>query len=213
MRVSSSSTRASRVSPLGRGEPTGGIIPVRSLAIMRSATSARANGDPTSKPPSVRLPRFIVSLWHRPQYCFTTPLSAAGAMRAVECARRGNTACVAPAARSDAAGRRSGRVTGREGGRTAGGTTAGAVTAARSVGRTSPGAGDSRATDSVTASADIVFMPYLGYVKPRRTSRRNAQQGEGASARDDWQAKRRRHHRRRLLRACFGNTATAGLRI
>ena len=57
-------------------------MPERNLATTFSATSAFASGAPTSKSASDKLPRRMVGLWHFWQYCLTTPLSSAGAIRA-----------------------------------------------------------------------------------------------------------------------------------
>ena len=59
---SSVSTSTSSVSPAGRGIPGGGIIPARSLRIMRSAVSAYSGARATSNPWSDMLPVSKASL-------------------------------------------------------------------------------------------------------------------------------------------------------
>ena len=77
MVFSSVSTRASRVSPAGRGMPGGGIMPARSLRIMRSAVSAFSAAASTWKPDKVMLPVRRASLWQTWQYWATTSVSVA----------------------------------------------------------------------------------------------------------------------------------------
>ena len=76
-RASSSAASASRVSPAGRGNPRGGIIPARSLRIIRSAVSAISGADSTSNAWNEMLPVMRASLWQTWQYVRTTPVSEA----------------------------------------------------------------------------------------------------------------------------------------
>ena len=60
------------MSPAGRAAPGGGIIPARSLRIIRSAMSAFSAARATSKSSRTRLPRRRRWLWQPVQYSWTT---------------------------------------------------------------------------------------------------------------------------------------------
>src|SRR5476649_184864 len=70
--VSSDSRNALVVTASGRRAPGGGIMPVRSLRIIFSATSGRCAIVAASKPASTSSPECIFSLWHDAQFWATS---------------------------------------------------------------------------------------------------------------------------------------------